>query len=257
MSTESRFNGRDLTPTDEGSERAEAEQMRRRFLSSTLGYIMRRDFPRVVRGYDPSEVEAHLETVKGWFAMGGLERMAQELEDETLARIEERRAEARAEADTIVEDAKGEADRILAEAREQAEQLLAEARHEADRAVADGRREYTELVDRAQVESERLAEAGRVAHERSVAEGRAEQAQLVSETEIVRAARVEAAGIVDTATSESARVRTECDAYVDRKLGEFEDVLGKALRTVNRGRSQLWRTSPATAASGTGMDLID
>jgi cell division septum initiation protein DivIVA len=165
--------------------------------------------------------------------------------------------EAQQRAEETVSAATAEAERLLAEAREQAEQLLAEARHDAERTVADGRQEYTELVDRAQAESERLAEAGRVAHERSVAEGRDEQARLVSETEVVRAARLQAAGIVDAATSESARVRTECDAYVDRKLGEFEDVLGKALRTVNRGRSQLWRTSPATAASGTGMDLID
>lgn len=165
--------------------------------------------------------------------------------------------EAQRKAEETVAAAVAEAERLLAEAREQTEQLLAEARHDADRAVADGRQEYTQLVDRAQADAERLGEAARVAHERALADGRAEQARLVSETEVVRAARVEAAGIVDAAATESARVRAECDAYVDRKLGEFEDVLGKALRTVNRGRSQLWRTSPATAASGTGMDLID
>jgi hypothetical protein len=41
----------------------------------------------------------------------------------------------------------------------------------------------------------------------------------------------------------------------------MEDVLGKALTTVTRGRSQLWRGSAPAGAprgrTGTGMDLID
>jgi hypothetical protein len=37
-------------------------------------------------------------------------------------------------------------------------------------------------------------------------------------------------------------------------------MLGKALATITRGRTQLWRSAPAGAArgrTGTGMDLID
>jgi hypothetical protein len=93
-----------------------------------------------------------------------------------------------------------------------------------------------------------------------VSEGRAEQARLVSQTEVVRAANAEAARVVDEAESETDRLRHECDAYVDAKLAEMEDMLGKALATVSRGRSQLWRSAPAGAArgrTGTGMDLID
>jgi hypothetical protein len=49
---------------------------------------------------------------------------------------------------------------------------------------------------------------------------------------------------------------------VDTKLAEFEDTLGKALRTVSRGRSQLWGGGgpvgiSSNGRSGTGMDLID
>ena len=41
-------------------------------------YVVRRDFRRVLRGYDPGEVHEHLEKVSGWFSSGGLERVAEE-----------------------------------------------------------------------------------------------------------------------------------------------------------------------------------
>ena len=82
----------------------------------------------------------------------------------------------------------------------------------------------------------------------------------MAQTEVVRTANAEAARIVESAEAEADRLRRECDAYVDAKLAEFEDTLGKALATVTRGRSQLWRGAPAGAPrsrSGTGMDLIE
>jgi hypothetical protein len=87
----------------------------------------------------------------------------------------------------------------------------------------------------------------------------------VAQSEVVRAAHAEAARIVDAADAEAERLRQECDGYVDAKLAEFEDTLAKALRTVTRGRSNLWRGGPnggppgvgVNGRSGTGMDLID
>ena len=141
---------------------------------------------------------------------------------------------------------------------------MTRARHEAERAASEGRRQYTELTERAQAEADRAAKAGRAAHDRYVADGQAEQNRLVGQTEVVRTARTEAARLVDGAEAEADRLRRECDTYVDAKLAEFEETLGKALRTVTRGRSQLWGNgsgSPVGASlngrSGTGMDLID
>jgi cell division septum initiation protein DivIVA len=151
---------------------------------------------------------------------------------------------------------------MVEEARAEAEQTVAHARHEAERAVAEGRRQFTDLTDRARAEAERLDAAGRAAHDRYLADGLAEQARLVSQTEIVRNSHAEGARVVDAADAEAERLRRECDGYVDTKLAEFEDTLGKALRTVSQGRSQLWRGGPPHGApsrgrSGTGMDLID
>ena len=73
-----------------------------------------------------------------------------------------------------------------------------------------------------------------------MADGQAEQDRLVAQTEVVRAAHAEAARIVDAADAEADRLRRECDAYVDAKLAELEEALGRALGTVTRGRTQLW-----------------
>ena len=65
--------------------------------------------------------------------------------------------------------------------------------------------------------------------------------RLVSESEVVRRADDEAHRIVESAHSESNRLRTECDEFVDAKLAEFETTLSDLLRTVNNDRSALRR----------------
>lgn len=185
-----------------------------------------------------------------------------ELVDDAAQEAEQTRASAQADADQMLAEAREEAERTVAEARAEAEQAVARARHEAERAIAEGRRQYTDLTDRAEAEADRIATAGRAAHDRYVEDGQAEQARLVAQTEVVRAASAEAARILDAADQETDRLRRECDGYVDAKLAEFEDSLSKALRTVTRGRSQLWRGapsggSPQNGRTGTGMDLID
>lgn len=188
-----------------------------------------------------------------------------ELVDDAAQEAEQTRTSAQSDAAQVLAEAREEAERTVAEAQERAEQTLARARHEAERAVGEGRRQYAELTERAQADADRIAHAGRDAHDRSVADGQAEQARLVARTEVVRVAHAESARIMDEAGAEAERLRRECDSYVDAKLAEFEDALTKALRTVTRGRGQLWR-GPTNGApvgagtngrSGTGMDLID
>ena len=165
----------------------------------------------------------------------------------------------------MLAEAREEAERLVAEARAEAEQTVARARHEAERAIAEGRRQYTELTDRAQAEADRIGH-GRPRRARPLRRRRAGRAGTAwsAQTEVVRAAHAEAARIVDAADAEADRLRRECDGYVDAKLAEFEDTLAKALRTVSRGRTQLWGGGPAAPVgvgpngrSGTGMDLID
>jgi cell division septum initiation protein DivIVA len=159
---------------------------------------------------------------------------------------------AEAQAEQLVTETRSEADRVLAEAKAQAEKMIAEAEDEAQRTVEAGRAEYEDLVGRSQDEAERMLQAGRLAYERAVDEAQAEQDRLVSQTEVVQAAHAESARLMDATQAEIDQVRTECDAYVDDKLGEFEELLAHTLRTVNKGRSQL--RPPVAVANGRPFD---
>ena len=97
------------------------------------------------------------------------------------------------------------------------------------------------LVDDARADAERTRSQADEEYQRTVAAGQAEQERLVSESEVVRRADEEAHRIVESAHSESNRLRTECDEFVDAKLGEFESTLSDLLRTVNNDRSALRR----------------
>lgn len=158
---------------------------------------------------------------------------------EAKAQTDKSLHDARDEAEKTVASARAEAEDVLAEARERAEQMLADARAEAEKTVSHGRREYDDYIHRAQAEADRMVQAGRASYEQSVHEGREEQARLVAETEVVHAAQNEAKRIVDEANSDAERLRGDCDAYVDSRLAEFEDLLSKTLRTVGKGRQQL------------------
>ncbi|WP_018682081.1 DivIVA domain-containing protein [Actinokineospora enzanensis] len=169
--------------------------------------------------------------------VGGAEHQA----EQTLSK-------ARLEAEQAVAEARAEADRLVAEATAHADRLVADAQDEADRTVAAGRAEYESLVGRSQTEADRMIQAGRESYERAVEEGRFERDRLVSQTEVVQTAHQESARVVDAAADEANRQRADCDAYVDGKLAEFEDLLTHTLRTVGKGRIHLRGPVPAGPA---------
>lgn len=159
---------------------------------------------------------------------------------------------AEAQAEALVKETQAEAERLLADAKERAGQMIAAAESTAERTVANGRARYEDLVGRSQDEAERMLQAGRVAYERAVDEGQAEQDRLVSQTEVVQAAHTESARLLDEAQAEIDQLRNECDAYVDDKLGEFEEILTHTLRTVSKGRSRL--RPPVATGNGRPFD---
>ncbi|OLR91572.1 polysaccharide deacetylase family protein [Actinokineospora bangkokensis] len=148
-------------------------------------------------------------------------------------------SKARLDAETMLADARAEAERLVADATATADRLIADAQDEADRTSAAARAEYEDVVGRSRDEADRMIQAGRESYERSVEEGRYEQGRLVSQTEVVQAARAESTRILDAAAAEAARQKADCDAYVDDKLGEFEDLLSHTLRSVSKGRLHL------------------
>nr|WP_245755640.1 DivIVA domain-containing protein [Actinopolyspora alba] len=152
---------------------------------------------------------------------------------------------ARSEAEKTSSEARAEAEKMLADARERADEIVAQARADAEQTINNARREYEDYIARAQSESDRMVQAGRAAYDQSIHEGRSEQARLVSETEVVQQSQHEAKRVVDEAHEEAERLRSDCDAYVDSRLADFEELLGRTLRTVGKGRQQLRRPMSA------------
>jgi cell division septum initiation protein DivIVA len=81
--------------------------------------------------------------------------------------------------------------------------------------------------------------AGREEAERLLVAARAEREQLIEQTDVLVAARERAAAVASQAGAEATRLLADADDYVDRKLGEFEVVLGQLGSQVNNGRERL------------------
>ena len=95
-------------------------------------------------------------------------------------------------------------------------------------------RAQTVLQDKDSVLAEGRAEA-----ERIIAEAREEQARMLTEYEVYAAAVEEAERLTSEAQASATAMRTEVEDYVDAKLANFEIVLAKTLRAVERGRMRL------------------
>ena len=73
---------------------------------------------------------------------------------------------------------------------------------------------------------------------------RAQAERMVQRTEIVRQANQVAQRIVDDAREEARRLRHEAEDYCDKRLGSFEIVLERTLKTVQSGRDKLQAVPP-------------
>lgn len=81
--------------------------------------------------------------------------------------------------------------------------------------------------------------AGREQAERILDGARAERDQLIEKTDVLVVARARAFTVVTEARAESTRLLADADDYVNRKLAEFEVVLGQLQSQVNNGRARL------------------
>jgi DivIVA domain-containing protein len=213
-------------------------------------FVIQRAFSRVRRGYDPDEVDRHLELVSQWFTSTDIgrefthERAELQRRERAVAAKEAEQAHsiegARLEAEATLEGARRRAD---AEARV-AGRTLAEAHSEAAAIRADAERRRTEMLEQARAEAA-AAEVIRAAEERAaamVADMSAEaermlaDARAAAERELIAArrdrerrlteVRVEAA---ELAESLRAQADEELRVYTDRRRREA-DRLAQAAR---------------------------
>ena len=85
---------------------------------------------------------------------------------------------------------------------------------------------------------ELLAQAARES-DLILTDARDERARILSETEVVKAANREAERVVDQAREQAREMRLEAEDYIDAKLANFEVVLQKTMRAVEKGRDRL------------------
>jgi cell division septum initiation protein DivIVA len=74
-------------------------------------------------------------------------------------------------------------------------------------------------------------------------EARARAERMVQRTEVVRAAEHRARKILESAQAEANRMRHEVEDFCDQRLGSFEIVLEKVMKTVAIGRERLTATA--------------
>ena len=136
----------------------------------------------------------------------------------------------------------------------QMEQLLAEARPvPLSASVMVNRKDFDDLLDdlRAHLpeelrqsrwvikERDELLEQAEREASQIVGDARAEADRLISDTAVVRASRRAAERILDEAREQARTLRMEAEDYVDGKLANFEIVLAKTMRAVEKGRERL------------------
>jgi cell division septum initiation protein DivIVA len=92
----------------------------------------------------------------------------------------------------------------------------------------------TVLQDKDDVLADGRREAARI-----IAQAREERLRMLSEHEVFVQAQTEADRLVWEATSSAEAMRAEVDDYVDGKLANFEIILTKTLKSVERGRAKL------------------
>ena len=156
------------------------------------------------------------------------------------------------DSERIVEETRDNADRVVSEARRAALQELERGRAEATHVKEDAREESRRQQAEAQAEANRLrqnadaesrqkmAEAQRNAAE-LIAEAQAQAAQLVADDRIVQQATVQAQELKVRAEQEADAVRRGSDDYARDVLTNLENVLGKTVTQIQRGRDMLER----------------
>ena len=88
--------------------------------------------------------------------------------------------------------------------------------------------ERDQFLAKTQIEADEILEAGRV-----------KVARMVQRTEVVKAAEARARSVKEAANEDSRRLKSETEDFLDRRLGSFEVLINRLVKTVAEGRVQM------------------
>jgi cell division septum initiation protein DivIVA len=110
-----------------------------------------------------------------------------------------------------------ESERIVDTAREDAHMTLESSKKEAERMVVDARKEAERIVEQAKLQQERM----------------------VAESEILKLSKAQSAEIRNSADRDALATRRGAEKYAYDVLGQLENVLGKAMTTIEKGKQEM------------------
>ncbi|MCU0315442.1 MAG: hypothetical protein MUC92_02490 [Fimbriimonadaceae bacterium] len=123
--------------------------------------------------------------------------------------------------------------------------VLAEAHEESSSLLDVTKRECEKMLEEAQIEATRLVETARLQHE-----------QLVSEAEVLKIAKATADEIKHSAEREAREMRRGADKYAHDVLTNLENVVGRVLGQVEKGRAALEPSSERAVVSTEARDKV-
>lgn len=121
----------------------------------------------------------------------------------------------------------------------ESERIVESAREDAATTIENGRREFQRLVDEAKEEAARIVEQARL-----------HQQQMLAESEVLKIAKAQAEELRNTADREAANMRRGAENYAYDVLSQLENVVGKVMTTIERGKSEVRDDVPAPVALG-------
>lgn len=145
-------------------------------------------------------------------------------EDEIKMQIAKIRASLPAEIKQAVAKVR-ESERIVEGAKEDASQTLESAKRDAERTLLESRKEAEQIVEAARVQQQRM----------------------VAESEILKIAKAQADEIRNMADRDAVTMRRNSEKYAFDVLCKLEDVAGKVINAVDRGKQDLEKPLPEHA----------
>ena len=113
----------------------------------------------------------------------------------------------------------------------ESERIIESAKEEAETLSDQTKREHDRIIGEAKAEAERLIEQARL-----------QQEQMINESEVLKLAKAQSEEIRNAAERDSQQMRRGADRYALDTLHNLEQVVGRVLTAVERGKAELEST---------------
>lgn len=118
---------------------------------------------------------------------------------------------------------------------------------ESERIVDSAREDANLTLENTRKESERIVLDARAEAERIIEEARLVQQRMVADSEILKLAKAQGDEIRSSADRDAVRMRRGAEEYAYDTLTKIEEVMGRVMTSVERGKQEIQRETPSQA----------